>query len=398
MAIQLTFDGMAPSISARLTVDYISAADLAYHDLANLFPLIEGAEFEALKADIAQHGVLEPIWLYEGKLLEGRNRYRACQELGIDCPRRGYDGDDPVGFVVSLNLRRRHLDESQRGAIAARLSRLTRGRPGENVGISTFTQTEAAELLNVSRDTVIQARKVQQNGAPEVVKSVDAGEITVSAAQEIIGLPKDQQVAILEEARHAANGKPLTATRLRETVKQQGSSMTANTHDEGRTQEAIEADEHYTRTVSALRLTLAASLPALVTDCGNLLPRLTHTDRDALVAALPDSLAAFHRLQAMLVPPPEPVPPEPSRDTEPRTSGTRTQAVLEIANELKKFTCPTITARLGVTPKAVNQALKGLVKQGKLKQRGQRQKAVFTYVGSSEGRRPGEMHVGTRGK
>ena len=80
---------------------------LAFHPLANIFPLLEGEEFDALVADIQASGLCEPVWLYEGQILDGRNRYRACQQAGIDCPTRVYEGDAPVGFVVSMNVRRR---------------------------------------------------------------------------------------------------------------------------------------------------------------------------------------------------------------------------------------------------------------------------------------------------
>lgn len=65
------------------------------------------AEFDELVADIKAHGVREPIWLFESKILDGRNRYSAAQGAGVDCPTRSYDGDDPLSFVVSANLRRR---------------------------------------------------------------------------------------------------------------------------------------------------------------------------------------------------------------------------------------------------------------------------------------------------
>jgi ParB-like chromosome segregation protein Spo0J len=61
---------------------------LLFHPLANLFPLIEGAEFEELVADVKAHGVREPIWLLDGQILDGRNRYRAAQVASVECPTR----------------------------------------------------------------------------------------------------------------------------------------------------------------------------------------------------------------------------------------------------------------------------------------------------------------------
>jgi site-specific DNA-methyltransferase (adenine-specific) len=72
-------------------------------------------ELSRLTDDIRTHGLREPIWLYEGRLLDGRNRYRACTKLGMDCPTREYAGDHlgAVAFVWSMNHERRHLNSSQ---------------------------------------------------------------------------------------------------------------------------------------------------------------------------------------------------------------------------------------------------------------------------------------------
>jgi len=166
----------------------MTARELLFHPLANLFPLIEGAEFDELVADVRVHGVREPIWLYQGKVLDGRNRWLASQAASTDCPMRIYEGDDPVGLVVSLNLKRRHLDTSQRAMIAARLANM---RQGERTDLPSFegksiSQEQAANLLNVGLASVERAKIVHDSGDLALIKAVDAGDLSVSGAVERI--------------------------------------------------------------------------------------------------------------------------------------------------------------------------------------------------------------------
>src|SRR5262249_18836723 len=94
--------------------------DLPFHPLADVLPLIEGAEFDRLVADIREQGLLNPITMYEGKILDGRNRYRACRAAGVTPRYVEFEGKDPAAFVVSQNLERRHLLPSERAMVAAR--------------------------------------------------------------------------------------------------------------------------------------------------------------------------------------------------------------------------------------------------------------------------------------
>lgn len=176
--------------------------ELEFHPLANIFPLIEGAEFEALVEDIRLNGQREPIVLLDGKILDGRNRYRACLRAGEDLASVTYYGEDPVSFVISLNLRRRHLDESQRAIVAAKLANLNQGGKGgvtdSNASIEALvSQDAAAEMLNVSRSGVQRARAVIDEGAPELVEAVEHGRVSVSAAADVATLPKQQQSEIV---------------------------------------------------------------------------------------------------------------------------------------------------------------------------------------------------------
>jgi ParB-like chromosome segregation protein Spo0J len=103
---------------------------MEFHELANLFPLIEGAEFDGLVASIRDNGLREgsPIIVFEGKILDGRNRYLACKEAGVMAVAEDFEGtvEEARQFVIDANLRRRHLDASQRAMIAAKLATLKR--------------------------------------------------------------------------------------------------------------------------------------------------------------------------------------------------------------------------------------------------------------------------------
>jgi hypothetical protein len=92
------------------------------HEVARIFPPMSDPEFNDLKSDIAKNGLREPLWMYQGKVIDGRNRLSACTELGITPATREWNGEGTLlDFVVSLNLHRRHLNETQRAMVAARL-------------------------------------------------------------------------------------------------------------------------------------------------------------------------------------------------------------------------------------------------------------------------------------
>jgi ParB family chromosome partitioning protein len=158
-------------------------------------------EFAALKTDIKTNGLLEPIWLYEGKVLDGRHRYFACQETSVNPVFREYMGSDPRGFVVSMNLKRRHLDATQRSAIAAELANMQQGqrtdlRPSAN--LPKVSQADAAALLNVSTRAVTTAEKVKEE-SPEIFAAMKSGDISAHLAAQVVGLPEYER-EIVESA------------------------------------------------------------------------------------------------------------------------------------------------------------------------------------------------------
>jgi N6-adenosine-specific RNA methylase IME4 len=167
-------------------------SELTFHPLAELFPLIEGNEFDELVADIRANGIREPIWICDGQILDGRNRYRGSAVAGVDCPMRTYEGTDPLGFVVSLNLKRRHLNESQRAMVTAKITNLGKGQRADRVdgpiGLST-----ASAMMNVGERSAKRARVVLESGVPALARAVERGDISVSAGADIARLPKEEQ-------------------------------------------------------------------------------------------------------------------------------------------------------------------------------------------------------------
>ena len=93
------------------------------HEFAEIFPMMSSKEFSELKRDISDNGQQEAVIIYDNKILDGKNRYKACLELGIEVKTRVFSGDNPLQYVMSTNLQRRHLTESQKAVVGRRYKR-----------------------------------------------------------------------------------------------------------------------------------------------------------------------------------------------------------------------------------------------------------------------------------
>jgi hypothetical protein len=155
-----------------------------YHELCRMFPPCSPEELEGLRESIEKQGLLEPIVLLDGKILDGRNRASACMMLGIEPTTVEFDGDNPVAFVLAKNLNRRHLNESQRAMIASKISTLPPylHKPKNDDMQICMSKPEAAVALNVSERQVRQASKLRREAETEVIEQVERGEKTVHAA------------------------------------------------------------------------------------------------------------------------------------------------------------------------------------------------------------------------
>jgi ParB-like chromosome segregation protein Spo0J len=111
------------------------------HPLSAIFPPISDEDFGKLAADIKLHGLHQPIVRYQGKILDGNNRYRACELVKIAPKFTDFDGDDAQArnYVISVNIHRRHLSPDQRREIIAELLRLNPNQSNRQIGEQTKT-------------------------------------------------------------------------------------------------------------------------------------------------------------------------------------------------------------------------------------------------------------------
>lgn len=177
-------------------IEHTPPVGVNWHPYADIFPWLDGPAREELKADIAKNGVLEPIVFLGEFILDGRNRYIIARELGIEYPRVEYVGDDPLGFVLSKNLSRRHLTDRQRADVAAKLAKLPKGA-NQHSSIETPSIEKAAEILDVAPAAVKRSKAIQEKASPELKAVYDAGAASQSAVAEVATLPQDEQAEIV---------------------------------------------------------------------------------------------------------------------------------------------------------------------------------------------------------
>lgn len=162
---------------------------LKSHPIAECWPHVSKEDYAKLIESIRTHQDAElTVWVYEGMILDGRHRYHAAIKAGVTPTIRQYKGDDPIGFAQAMNDRRRHYTTGQLAMIAEKLATLAHGqkKPDAQVCASTpKTQQETAEKMGVSRRAVQQARRVRE-ADPKVAEEVEAGEISLNKAEQIV--------------------------------------------------------------------------------------------------------------------------------------------------------------------------------------------------------------------
>jgi ParB-like chromosome segregation protein Spo0J len=187
-----------------------------WHPYAKLFPRLPEDRLQELADDIRENGLRQPIVIdRQERILDGRNREVACNIAGVEPTYEPFLGSDheALKLVISLNIHRRHLSESQRAMIAAEVATKQKGsnqhasKVGRSIDPSSKSHEvsipEAASALNVGEASVKRARKVREKGAPELQQAVTDGKMSVSRAAQLAELPAKQQVDALSKPRPA---------------------------------------------------------------------------------------------------------------------------------------------------------------------------------------------------
>ena len=166
-----------------------------FHPVSEIFPLMQGEQYDKLVQDIRDNGLRQPIWLYEGQIIDGRNRYRACLDADVKLQWHEWQGEGSlIQFVVSLNLHRRHLTSSQRAAAAAEALERLRAEAKERQqegGKTKLRQKiaeapdagkateQAAKMFGTNRTYVAEAAKIKDEDQ-STFEAIMKGDLTLS--------------------------------------------------------------------------------------------------------------------------------------------------------------------------------------------------------------------------
>lgn len=193
-----------------------------FHEVVYIWPKMQPEEFAKLVDDIKARGLREPVWLYQGKIIDGRHRYLACLEAGIEPHYQEWDGQGSlVLFVASLNQHRRHLDAGQKAMVALKLEEelakeaakrkveagklYGEGHTKPQEVVEMFQQplegrsaVQAAKLTGTNAHYVVDAKKIAQQ-APELKEMVMNRTVSLPDAKKLAEIEAPARATILEK-------------------------------------------------------------------------------------------------------------------------------------------------------------------------------------------------------
>jgi len=203
------------------------------HELSLIFPSMSSEDFAKLKADLKLNGQLDEIAIYKNKILDGRHRYRACLELKIKPRYKQYEGNDPLGFVISSNMARRHLTSTQKACVGQEVlqyvekaAKKRQSEGGKHIGLRNLSQNKSShqleqkiaqagndgkQITRAPQSSAIVAKLVGSNrnyiqdiknirlASQELFDKVKSGTLALDDAKRLIKL-KEQSLELFDEA------------------------------------------------------------------------------------------------------------------------------------------------------------------------------------------------------
>jgi hypothetical protein len=166
------------------------------HPLSAAFPAMSAEELQSLTDDIEVNGQREPIVTFEGMVIDGWHRYQACVALHLppECRVLG-SFEDPVAYVKSRNLHRRHLTGSQRAAAVVACSGWVPSTIGRAAPGAALTTAQLAKEADVGERTIRQAKAAHSAGLGGAVTD---GTVTAKRAAEVSKLPELDRAAAIK--------------------------------------------------------------------------------------------------------------------------------------------------------------------------------------------------------
>ena len=166
-------------------------SNLYRHDLSAMFGDMPRGDCARLAADIERHGLIEPITLWEGRIIDGWHRYRACREVGVEPRFVEHLGGkrEALAFVVSKNARRRHLTEAAIVGITKKVlgwhqHAAGEGRP-KTTSVGVISESTIATTAGVSLRTV-QRHSALERTSPALVPLVECGDLGLQTAEQVV--------------------------------------------------------------------------------------------------------------------------------------------------------------------------------------------------------------------
>lgn len=176
------------------------------HPISQLVPPMTRIEYEDIRESINRYDLRMAIMLFEGKILDGRHRYRSCIETGRQPRFEDFQGthEEAVAYVIGMNLDRRNLSNEQKALAAARLAdyRLGDNQHTGDKGTPTggTSQADAAKTFNVPLRSLQRAKRILDHGESELVEMFERGDISGRQAEAIAAKPRAKQKRILAAA------------------------------------------------------------------------------------------------------------------------------------------------------------------------------------------------------